>query len=171
MRGRRRRFISPRRGETQNQNPGCGCLLTLWLALVVLNAVAAALRSFFEWMAQINWSTVLIASLGIVCLSGLLFLAYLPLGDWLEQRRRRKRWRREHPQVEALGRSVMTASGIPDEGHAASNGQPICPYCQSPLGEGEPRFLCPACGIPHHVDCWRENGGCTTYGCRQAPQR
>lgn len=26
-------------------------------------------------------------------------------------------------------------------------------------------IVCPACNIPHHAECWRENGGCTTYGC------
>jgi uncharacterized membrane protein YhaH (DUF805 family) len=28
---------------------------------------------------------------------------------------------------------------------------------------------CPACQTPHHHDCWTENGGCTVFGCAQAP--
>ena len=24
--------------------------------------------------------------------------------------------------------------------------------------------------MPHHTECWQDNGGCTTYGCRGAPQ-
>jgi hypothetical protein len=43
----------------------------------------------------------------------------------------------------------------------------MCPYCRYPLNEGEARVLCPACGEPHHRECWRANGGCTTYGCRE----
>ena len=31
--------------------------------------------------------------------------------------------------------------------------------------------VCPECGIPHHAECWEENGGCTTFGCRAAPHR
>jgi len=30
--------------------------------------------------------------------------------------------------------------------------------------------VCPECGIPHHTDCWNENGGCTVWGCRAAPK-
>jgi hypothetical protein len=27
-------------------------------------------------------------------------------------------------------------------------------------------MTCPACKVPHHADCWSENQGCTTYGCK-----
>ena len=41
-----------------------------------------------------------------------------------------------------------------------------CPFCQMPIKPGANIEICPACQIPHHVDCWRENGNkCTTYGC------
>jgi hypothetical protein len=40
-----------------------------------------------------------------------------------------------------------------------------CPYCQTPIKPGVEVVVCPACDIPHHAECWRENGGCTTYGC------
>lgn len=29
---------------------------------------------------------------------------------------------------------------------------------------------CPSCGIPHHTECWQENGGCTVLGCTAGPQ-
>jgi TM2 domain-containing membrane protein YozV len=32
-----------------------------------------------------------------------------------------------------------------------------------------PRIFCTACGMPHHEDCYRENGGCTVFGCKCAP--
>jgi TM2 domain-containing membrane protein YozV len=43
-----------------------------------------------------------------------------------------------------------------------------------PFEEGEaatvpPRIFCTACGMPHHEDCYRENGGCTVFGCKCAP--
>ena len=42
----------------------------------------------------------------------------------------------------------------------------ICPYCQMPIKPGTLVMKCPICGIPHHDECWRENGNkCTTYGC------
>ena len=46
-----------------------------------------------------------------------------------------------------------------------------CPYCQTVIKPGVSIIICPACGIPHHGDCWTENGNkCTTFGCSgQAP--
>jgi TM2 domain-containing membrane protein YozV len=32
-----------------------------------------------------------------------------------------------------------------------------------------PRIFCTACGMPHHEDCYQENGGCTVFGCKRAP--
>jgi TM2 domain-containing membrane protein YozV len=32
-----------------------------------------------------------------------------------------------------------------------------------------PRIFCTACGMPHHEDCYMENGGCTVFGCKRAP--
>lgn len=39
-----------------------------------------------------------------------------------------------------------------------------CQYCGGPLDEGAV-LTCTDCGTPHHRDCFRENQGCTTYGC------
>jgi len=41
-----------------------------------------------------------------------------------------------------------------------------CPYCQTPIKPGVSTVTCPKCNIPHHKECWEENGGCTTYGCQ-----
>jgi len=47
---------------------------------------------------------------------------------------------------------------------------PICPYCRTEVGETEgERKDCPGCHTPHHTDCFAENGGCTVFGCRNAP--
>jgi hypothetical protein len=47
---------------------------------------------------------------------------------------------------------------------------PVCPYCRMPFDESGPaRIFCTACGTPHHEDCYRENGGCTVFGCARAP--
>jgi TM2 domain-containing membrane protein YozV len=46
----------------------------------------------------------------------------------------------------------------------------VCPYCRMPFDEqGPPRIFCTACGMPHHEDCYQENGGCTVFGCARAP--
>ncbi len=44
-----------------------------------------------------------------------------------------------------------------------------CPYCQSPIDQSDQTTVCSHCMIPHHAECWLENGGCTTYGCKYAP--
>ena len=47
---------------------------------------------------------------------------------------------------------------------------PVCPYCRTEVGEAEgERKDCPGCGTPHHADCFAENGGCTVFGCANAP--
>lgn len=42
-----------------------------------------------------------------------------------------------------------------------------CPYCKTEIKEGEEIKVCPACDIPHHMGCWEENKGCTTFGCSE----
>lgn len=45
----------------------------------------------------------------------------------------------------------------------------MCPFDRYALAEGDRVVVCPYCQVPHHADCWRENGGCTTRGCQGAP--
>jgi len=46
----------------------------------------------------------------------------------------------------------------------------MCPFCRFPIKQGEEVITCPDCQATLHADCWRENGGCTTYGCPSSPQ-
>lgn len=43
-----------------------------------------------------------------------------------------------------------------------------CPYCQSLIKSENDTIYCNFCGTPHHKECWKENSGCTTYGCRNS---
>ena len=43
-----------------------------------------------------------------------------------------------------------------------------CSACHTTIAIGQQRHVCPECQIVMHEDCWRENGGCATYGCAQA---
>lgn len=45
----------------------------------------------------------------------------------------------------------------------------MCPFDRYAIAEGDRVVVCPYCKVPHHADCWRENGGCTTRGCEGAP--
>ena len=48
--------------------------------------------------------------------------------------------------------------------------QIVCPYCRMAFDDpGPARIFCTACGMPHHEDCYQENGGCTVFGCPRAP--
>ena len=40
-----------------------------------------------------------------------------------------------------------------------------CPFCKAPFTENDDIVICSQCDMPHHKDCWVENGGCTTFGC------
>jgi len=41
----------------------------------------------------------------------------------------------------------------------------FCSICQTEIGEDEPLTSCPGCHLPFHEDCWKENRGCSAYGC------
>jgi len=45
----------------------------------------------------------------------------------------------------------------------------VCPYCRAPVSADEPVTVCDGCGTRHHADCYAENGGCTIFGCSNAP--
>lgn len=46
----------------------------------------------------------------------------------------------------------------------------VCPYCRTAFdAEGPLKIFCTGCGMPHHEDCYQENGGCTVFGCSRAP--
>lgn len=44
-----------------------------------------------------------------------------------------------------------------------------CPYCRAPFEAEDEIKVCEACATPHHADCYAENGGCTVFGCANAP--
>lgn len=69
------------------------------------------------------------------------------------------------------GDRTATPAPLPASGAHAASGEEVgktCPYCRFPIKPGEQVYVCPACKVIHHADCWRENQGCTTYGCRGA---
>jgi predicted RNA-binding Zn-ribbon protein involved in translation (DUF1610 family) len=66
--------------------------------------------------------------------------------------------------VAAAADRVMTFGRV-----AEPLGQGVCPICQSDLQAGAAILTCPECGQAHHRECWAEVGGCSTYGCAQAP--
>jgi len=43
----------------------------------------------------------------------------------------------------------------------------LCGACQSEINPGEETHQCPDCGVKFHADCWTENRGCSSYGCKQ----
>jgi TM2 domain-containing membrane protein YozV len=45
----------------------------------------------------------------------------------------------------------------------------VCPYCRTPIEPDDEIHKCSACGTVHHLECWEENGGCTVFGCANAP--
>lgn len=41
----------------------------------------------------------------------------------------------------------------------------MCPYCKSTISQLDKIIVCSECNMPHHEECYVENGGCTTFGC------
>lgn len=46
----------------------------------------------------------------------------------------------------------------------------ICPYCQKVIGKEDNLKICPNCGVPHHLECWNQHNGCSTFSCSQIRQ-
>jgi TM2 domain-containing membrane protein YozV len=44
-----------------------------------------------------------------------------------------------------------------------------CPYCRTVFETDDAIVACSGCQTKHHADCLEENGGCTVFGCSQAP--
>lgn len=46
-----------------------------------------------------------------------------------------------------------------------------CAFCASSLPlDGTGIHRCSRCKTPHHIECWKENGGCGVFGCSPAPR-
>lgn len=65
---------------------------------------------------------------------------------------------------------VSTEPAAPVTTRALDTGDSVeCPICQTRVHTGEPAIVCDRCDQLHHQDCWNEVGGCSTYGCENAP--
>lgn len=43
----------------------------------------------------------------------------------------------------------------------------VCSFCNCVITRGEGQAACPVCRLPFHLDCWKDNLGCSAYGCSQ----
>jgi len=59
---------------------------------------------------------------------------------------------------------VLTTKTLNRRRHGAK-----CPVCQTKITPDEPVVDCPECDQTQHQECWTEVGGCSTYGCTEAP--
>jgi hypothetical protein len=71
-----------------------------------------------------------------------------------------------HKSEESIAPSSCTVrSNVPSR---VAGDALTCPYCRTAIESGTRTVVCPACELVHHADCWEENRGCSTYGCRMA---
>lgn len=45
-----------------------------------------------------------------------------------------------------------------------------CSICLAAVEDAAGAVLCPSCRLAYHGECWRETGGCGTFGCPLAPE-
>ncbi|HPZ07964.1 MAG TPA: RING finger protein [Candidatus Eremiobacteraeota bacterium] len=45
-----------------------------------------------------------------------------------------------------------------------------CHICFNSIEKGEEVTTCPSCKSTFHRECWNEYGGCSIYGCKNAPE-
>jgi hypothetical protein len=73
------------------------------------------------------------------------------------------------PQPGETSARPAAAVPVPATEGASAVGQ-TCTVCQTTIGKREAVTFCPDCRLPYHAGCWKENGGCATYGCEKAPK-
>src|SRR5262249_58359856 len=73
------------------------------------------------------------------------------------------------PKCKAEVRTTFDAKVLSSYRATPGAKEAVCPICQSAVAEAEVIVTCPNCDQIHHQDCWLEIGGCSTYGCQQAP--
>jgi pSer/pThr/pTyr-binding forkhead associated (FHA) protein len=80
------------------------------------------------------------------------------------------------PNTPALARSALQPSAKAAPAPAAQSAtiapppEPdaeICSICQSEIHPADARTSCPSCRLTFHAQCWKENFGCSAYGCDQ----
>ena len=64
---------------------------------------------------------------------------------------------------------VQPSSPAPFEASGDISGK-TCSICQTVIISGEQVVACPFCALPFHHECWKENRGCSAYGCEGAPK-
>jgi hypothetical protein len=73
------------------------------------------------------------------------------------------------PKCKSVFATATDAQVIQARPVVADNQVATCPICQTSIHAGENAIDCPKCSQRHHHECWTEVGGCSTYGCPQAP--
>lgn len=73
--------------------------------------------------------------------------------------------RKKRRSAEAKGEDIAV---LPAEKHVIGA---TCPFCGDLIKGNSSTITCESCKTPHHEMCWRENGGCTTFGCDRAPKK
>ena len=68
----------------------------------------------------------------------------------------------------SCGVLVEEVKSNPAESPTDQEEKSICPVCCSPILPEEEKLVCPDCQMAYHKECWNDNNGCATYGCRSA---
>lgn len=50
-----------------------------------------------------------------------------------------------------------------------TNSEKKCLICCFPIKEGSEIVYCSQCHLPHHLECWVKNNGCSNYACTGSP--
>jgi hypothetical protein len=75
---------------------------------------------------------------------------------------------RQHPQPIPAEPVATVAPTYPEaQREAPAFKQSVCGVCQWSFEPDSAMVECPECGLAYHADCWEENRGCASYGCRQ----
>jgi len=61
----------------------------------------------------------------------------------------------------------MPLPAAASETRIEAGSETACGACQSSIGTAEKTISCPECGVSFHANCWTENRGCSSYGCKQ----
>ena len=71
------------------------------------------------------------------------------------------------PVAPPIASSVKQPPRIAPQPSPVQTQADICSICQSEISPTDDRTSCPSCQLMFHSQCWKENYGCSAYGCDQ----
>ena len=74
----------------------------------------------------------------------------------------------DYPEAETMKFCPVCGGLLSAESSVSKEISKTCPVCCTKIEDTDEYLQCPDCGMTYHKECWYDNKGCATYGCKSA---